>query len=42
MPLQEMVEIPGTAVIENGYLVPSDAPGFGMEITKEWVEGVMV
>lgn len=42
VPLQEMVEIPGTAVIENGYLVPSDAPGFGMEITKEWVEGVMV
>ena len=42
VPLEEMVEIPGTAVIKDGYLVPSDAPGFGMEITKEWVENLVV
>ena len=42
VPLEEMVEIPGSAVIVDGYLVPSDAPGFGMEITKEWVESLVV
>ena len=42
VPLEEMVEIPGTAVIKNGNLVPSDAPGFGMEITREWVEDLVV
>ena len=38
VPLAEMVKLPGTAVIDNGELVPSDAPGFGLEITKEWLE----
>ena len=38
VPLEEMVALPGTAVIKDGYLVPSDAPGFGLEVTKEWLE----
>jgi L-rhamnonate dehydratase len=38
VPLAEMVRLPGTAVIENGDLVPSEAPGFGLEITREWLE----
>jgi L-rhamnonate dehydratase len=42
VPLEEMVLLPGTAVIRDGYLKPSDAPGFGMEVTKEWLEGVSV
>ena len=42
IPLEEMVLLPGTAVIRDGYLKPSDAPGFGMEVTKEWLEGVSV
>ena len=42
VPLEEMVALPGTAVIRDGYLVPSEAPGFGLEITKEWLERVAV
>jgi len=38
VPLEEMVALPGTAVIKDGYLVPSDAPGFGLEVTEEWLE----
>lgn len=38
VPLAERVVLPGTPVIENGYLTPSDAPGFGFEFTKEWLE----
>ena len=37
VPLEEMVKLPGTAVIQDGYLVPSDAPGFGLEIDQEWI-----
>ena len=40
IPLEEMVKLPGTAVIQDGYLVPSDAPGFGLEIDQEWIEHV--
>ena len=36
--MEEMVLLPGTPVIRNGRLTPSDAPGFGLEITKEWLE----
>ncbi|MEX0926095.1 MAG: enolase C-terminal domain-like protein, partial [Dehalococcoidia bacterium] len=36
VPLEELVVLPGTPVIKDGYIVPSDAPGFGLEITKEW------
>ena len=38
VPLEEMVLLPGTPIIKNGYLVPSDAPGFGLEFSKEWLE----
>ena len=40
VPLEEMVKLPGTAIIQDGYLVPSDAPGFGLEIDQEWIEHV--
>ncbi len=38
VPLEEMVLLPGTPVIKDGYLTPSDAPGFGLEINLEWLE----
>ena len=37
VPLEEVVAIPGMAVPVNGRLVPSDAPGFGMEIDPAWI-----
>ncbi|MBC7235123.1 MAG: L-rhamnonate dehydratase [Chloroflexi bacterium] len=40
VPLEEMVHLPGTPVIREGYLVPSDAPGFGLEIDERWLEKV--
>ena len=42
VPLEEMMLLPGTPAIKDGYLVPSDAPGFGIEVTKEWLEDVAV
>ena len=42
VPLEETMLLPGTPAIKDGYLIPSDAPGFGLEITKEWLEGVAV
>lgn len=42
VPLEEMVVLPGTPVIKDGCLVPSDAPGVGLEITKEWLESAAV
>jgi L-rhamnonate dehydratase len=38
VPLAEMTRLPGTPVIQDGYLRPSDAPGFGLEITQAWLE----
>jgi L-rhamnonate dehydratase len=38
VPLEEMVVLPGTPVIENGRVTPSDAPGFGIEATLDWLE----
>ena len=38
VPLEEMVLLPGTPAIEDGYVVPSDAPGFGLEFDKAWLE----
>ncbi|MCU0521917.1 MAG: L-rhamnonate dehydratase [Anaerolineae bacterium] len=37
VPLEEASRIPGQAVAKDGWLVPSDAPGFGMEIAEQWV-----
>ncbi len=42
VPLEETVVLPGTPAIRDGYLVPSDAPGVGLEITKDWLESVAV
>ena len=36
VPLNEKDRFPGTAVPDKGTLVPSNAPGFGLEIKKEW------
>ena len=37
IPLEEVTPIPGMAMPKDGYVVPSDAPGFGMEIKPEWI-----
>ncbi len=37
VPLEEVCPIPGMAIPRDGVLVPSDAPGFGMEIRQEWI-----
>ena len=38
VPLEEMVKLPGTPVIVDGCLVPSNAPGFGIDVTLDWLE----
>ena len=38
VPLEELERLPGEALPTDGYLVPSDAPGFGLEIPEQWVE----
>ncbi len=38
VPLEEMTRLPGTPAIKDGYVKPSDAPGFGLEITLDWLE----
>jgi L-rhamnonate dehydratase len=38
VPLEEMVVLPGTVPIKGGYVRPTDAPGFGLEVTPEWLE----
>ena len=40
VPLAETVLLPGTAVIEDGCLVPSDAPGFGIEVDGAWLDSI--
>jgi L-rhamnonate dehydratase len=42
VPLEERVVLPGTPVIKDGYLTPSDAPGFGIEVTLDWLESKVV
>ena len=42
VPLAQVVALPGAAVIEDGYLVPSDAPGFGIDVDMKWLEQVAV
>ena len=37
VPLEEACPIPGMAVPRDGKLVPSGAPGFGMEIREDWI-----
>ncbi len=38
VPLEETVQVPGQAVCKDGFLVPNDAPGFGLEIPEDWLE----
>jgi L-rhamnonate dehydratase len=38
VPLEEMVALPGTVPIRNGRVRPTDAPGFGIEVTQDWLE----
>ncbi|MDE0042967.1 MAG: L-rhamnonate dehydratase [Candidatus Poribacteria bacterium] len=38
IPLDEVCPIPGMPVPVNGDVIPSDAPGFGMEIAANWIE----
>lgn len=40
VPLEEMVSLPGTVPIKNGVVRPTDAPGFGLEISLDWLEKV--
>jgi L-rhamnonate dehydratase len=37
VPLEEVQAIPGMSVPKAGRLVPSDAPGFGLEIDEAWI-----
>lgn len=37
VPLEEVARTPGVPVPKDGYVVPSDAPGFGIEIRDEWI-----
>lgn len=37
IPLDETAAIPGMSMPVGGKIVPSDAPGFGMEISEDWV-----
>jgi L-rhamnonate dehydratase len=36
--LTDGVWLPGQPAAEGGYLVPSDAPGFGLEVEESWLE----
>ncbi|MCD6521143.1 MAG: L-rhamnonate dehydratase [Anaerolineae bacterium] len=38
VPLEEATHFPGTPVPVDGWLVPNDGPGFGVEIPEEWLE----
>lgn len=42
VPLEELVALPGTVPIRDGVVKPTDAPGFGLEITQNWLESVAV
>ena len=37
VPLEEGGGLPGQAIPRDGWLVPSDAPGFGLEIPESWL-----
>lgn len=40
VPLEQTTVIPGMPMPKDGFLVPSDAPGFGMEITDAWLDSM--
>ena len=36
----EVGGLPGVATPKDGKLIPSNAPGFGLEIQPEWIEPI--
>ena len=42
IPLDEMAVFPGVASPKDGYLKPSDAPGFGIKLTLDGIEKLKV
>ncbi|MBI1773962.1 MAG: L-rhamnonate dehydratase [Proteobacteria bacterium] len=42
VPLAETALFPGTAYPKDGYLVPNDAPGFGIELTLDQLERMKI
>lgn len=40
VPLEEVTLFPGQPVPRDGKLVPSNAPGFGLNVTKDWLETI--
>ena len=36
VPLHEVTRLPGLALPRDGKLIPSDAPGFGLDIASDW------
>jgi len=38
IPLHEVKPFPGMAMPENGFLCPSDEPGFGLGIEENWIK----
>ena len=37
VPLEELPRMPGVAIAQDGYVVPSDGPGFGMGVSEDWL-----
>ena len=42
VPLEEMIALPGTVADQERPRPPTDAPGFGIEVTHDWLERVAV
>ena len=38
VPMNEAWRLPGQASPQDGYLIPSDGPGFGLDIPESWIE----
>lgn len=38
VPLEELPRIPGEPIPQDGWLTPSDGPGFGMDVPESWIE----
>ena len=42
VPLADAPRLPGQPIAKDGWLTPSDAPGFGLEIPETWIEPFFV
>ena len=38
VPLEELPGLPGVAIAKDGVVIPSDAPGFGLQVDEGWLE----